>query len=134
MLNIRALLAKMLGRLNTIGTVYTAAWTANSSAANNLKLTDTITLPYGTYVVTLKTPGVTSGYGGIHLEYDNNGTATALDSFSICLGGSFSAESIVINLNPTPLTEYEIWIATSFSASCTYSYKERGGLRAIKIK
>ena len=111
----------------SIGKVYTADWTANSSNNYGLRMTDTMTLPKGTYVVVMKIPYVASGtFGGAQLFY---GSGTLLDSRSICVVGSQQVATVIISL----YAEFTIYIATAGSASCTFNYLERGGLVAIKI-
>lgn len=107
------------------GGVQTASWTANSSNANNVKLTDSIHLTPGTYVITVKYPN-TSATLATAIYY---GTGTLLDSFCISQGIAMSSHSYVINI---PF-EMDIYVVSATSASITYTYKERGGLRAIQI-
>lgn len=107
------------------GGVQTASWTANSSNANNVKLTDSIHLTAGTYVITVKYPGISATLSTA-IQY---GTGTLLDSFCLSAGAAYSSHSYVINIP----SELDIFVATSTSSSITYTYKDRGGLRAIQI-
>ena len=107
------------------GGVQTASWTANSSAANNVKLTDSIHLTAGTYVITVKYPGISATLSTA-IQY---GTGTLLDSFCTSAGAAYSSHSYVINIS----SELDIFVVSATSTSITYTYKERGGLRAIQI-
>lgn len=107
------------------GAVQTASWTANSSNANNVKLTDSIHLTAGTYVITVKFPN-TSATLSTAIQY---GTGTLLDSFCTGQGIAYSSHSYVISIP----SEIDIFVATATSSSITYTYKDRGGLRAIQI-
>ena len=107
------------------GNVYNASWTADSSSANNAKLTDSITLPAGVYVITVKYPNCSTTLY-TQLFYGDN---TLLDSRAIFCGETCSEFTYVYNF----ASQMTIWVAAGMSASCTYSYKERGGLRAVQL-
>ncbi len=111
------------------GGVQTASWTANSSNANNVKLTDSLHLTAGTYVITLKYPAVSANLYTTLFYSRNGGSSTLLDSFTVSQGISCSSHTYVVNI---PF-ELDLWAETATSTSITYTYKERGGLRAIQI-
>lgn len=105
-----------------IGTTYRAAWTATSSSAGSTKVTDSLTLPAGVYVITIKTPVVSSNdlpFGlNITSGQDNNS----------CFRGQ-DIKTFVITLTATTT----IYVDTAFSTSVTYTYIERGYLKATRI-
>lgn len=111
------------------GGVQTASWTANSSSANNVKLTDSLHLVPGTYVITLKYPAVSANLYTTLFYSRNGGSSTLLDSFTVSQGISCSSHTYVVNI---PF-ELDLWAETATSTAITYTYKERGGLRAIQI-
>lgn len=100
------------------GEVYTAAWIANTSTTGT-HLTDSMNLPAGVYIVTINTPIMSSGVlvslsSGAPPYYalDGHGEATQL---------------LVL---PSPQS---IYLQSSSSASITYSYIERGGIKAVRV-
>lgn len=111
------------------GGVQTASWTANSSSANNVKLTDSLHLVPGTYVITLKYPAVSANLYTTLFYSRGGGSNTLLDSFTVSQGISCSSHTYVINI---PF-ELDLWAESATSTAITYTYKERGGLRAIQI-
>lgn len=98
---------------------YTASWIATSSAANNVKLTGSLILPAGTYVVVANLPN-TSTWMAVQLygvaNYYGHGQALQNGTWIITL-----------------TQETEIYLRTASSTSCTYSYTERGRLTAVRI-
>lgn len=107
------------------GGVQTASWTADSSAANNVKLTDSIHLTAGTYVITVKFPNTSATL----LTAITYGTGTLLDSYCIGQGDAYSSHSYVINIP----SEMDVYVVSATSTAIRYTYKESGGLRAIQI-
>lgn len=117
MLNFKRLLTKVLTYLNAIGTVYTAAWIATESHANSTPLTEYVVIPPGTYVIALTAPNMSgsmaiSGIGITGTLVANGSTLTSI--IKISSTGYFRALS-------------------AQSASVTFSYIERGFLRAVRI-
>lgn len=111
-----------------VGTVYTAAWTATSSAANNTQVTESLNLPAGIYIFSLKAPvcSQASVYFGIYpFGLENSSSFTGV-------GGTSSGQTIVtsIGILTQPATVYA---QTNMSTSTTYTYIERGYLKAIRI-
>lgn len=98
---------------------YTASWVATSSAANNVKLTDSLILPAGTYVVVANLPN-TSTWMAVQLY--------GVDSY-YGHGQMLQHGTWIITLTQ----ETEIYLRTASSVSCTYSYTNRGRLTAVRI-
>lgn len=107
-------------KLPPIGTVYYAAWTRSGAvAANDVQLTDSIIMPAGTYIIVATHPAQsawsTTRIVNVPNRYyytNSNGTYTAIETFT---------------------QEVEIMLKTAGSASCTYSFIDRGRLQAIRI-
>lgn len=103
--------------------VLRGAWITSSTAGLNIKLTDTLTLPKGSYLLILTTPGVSSGtlsvgFGGLGSlnryttrEYDN----------AIAYVENVAENSTVYGVS-------------TGSAAVSYNYLERGGILAIRLK
>ena len=106
----------------TIGQVYTASWTATSSNANMQRVSDTITLPAGTYIFNVKIPVVSQ-----------NSVAFCVEPFGIDVGGWFGAGQVVQTYIYTVSQPTTCYIATSMSSATNYTYIERGYLKAIRI-
>lgn len=101
------------------GEVYTAAWIASASSSINYHLTDSISLPAGVYVVTITVP-LASGAMLMSLSSGAPPYYT-LDSLQ---------EATQILVLPSAQS---IYLQSSGSTSITYSYLERGGLKAVRI-
>lgn len=99
------------------GAIYSASWSAASSAANNTALTNSVTIPAGTYVLICYSPiasvDFSIGVAGHYKEMNKNG-----DSFAL-----------IYSCNET----VTFYAQSAQSASVTFSYTERGGLYAIQI-
>lgn len=117
MLNLKKLLTKLCKKVGVIGTIYSAPWLATESHAHSTPLTDYLVLPPGTYVITITAPNMTgsmaiSGIGATGTLAMSGATLTSLVKISDI--GYFRALS-------------------AQSASVTFSYIDRGYLRAIRI-
>ena len=120
MLNLKKLLTKLCAKVGAIGTVYSAPWVATESSAYATPLTEYITLPPGTYILILTAPNISgsmaiSGIG-------------ATGTFGTLVADGSTLTSIV-QISSTG--HYRALSAQS--ASVTFSYIERGFLRAIRI-
>lgn len=115
----------LIGLKDTIGKIYHADWIANSSSANSVPLTNSITLPPGTYIIIGTFPNVATNTAVftcknipvIGLGYAPVGTN--------CLSKTF-----IHTLSETT----EVQLLTGTSNSVTYSNINRGGLDAIRIR
>ena len=117
MLNLKKLLTKVLERLNVVGTVYQASWTATSSSGLNTQLTDDITLPAGTSILVLVSPTISANcsisFGG--------------SSFMFLSAGD---SNVVIYRTSASVT---LHAQTAQSAAVTFTNINRGNLRAVKL-
>lgn len=103
------------------GETYTASWTATSTNANGARVTNSLTLDAGTYLITIKTPV---------LSHDN--CYFGLNSFSLVTSSKYSSQDVrnqVLVL--TQRTTF--YVATDMSLATNYSYIERGYLKARRM-
>ena len=106
-----------------LGNVYSASWTASSSTANGSQLTESITLPPGTYIITGQFPGMsTAGVFGYHNIPNKYCYATA--------DTDCETNTIIITLTETT----QIWLTSATASTMTFTNLERGGLTAIRIR
>ena len=120
-------LYNILNELVNRGQYYAAAWTATSTNSNGARLTDDITLPKGTYILSAKVPVVTSGtFPGVVLKQSGG---TDLENGSLAALGSQMEASFIVKLS----AQKTVYMAVAGSAACSYSYLERGWLRAVRI-
>ena len=125
--SIKKLLVKVLNRIQPIGNTYTASWTATSSNANNVRVTNTLTLPAGTYLFFLKVPVCNQStlYFQVWSGTDDNNYITA--------GNVSGAGQSVFSCVATYSQTTTVYGRTNFSMATTYSYLERGYLKAVRI-
>ena len=109
-----------------IGTFYFASWTASSSAANNVVLTGNITLPAGTYVVCMMVPVISTTNYALALR---DTSSTTVNDNCIHVGIGQSSKTVVVKLT----SQRTVRLMSAQSSSCTFTYKERGGLIAMRI-
>lgn len=111
------------GTIKNTGAVYEAAWIGTSSTQANL--TDSITLPKGTYVIVVTI-----------LVMATEGTGTCVVKFngSVDTGAykkmySYDSKTLIRKLGE----QTSIQVASGASTNVGISYLERGGLKAIRI-
>lgn len=105
--------------VGAIGTFYSASWSATSTSASNARLTNSLTLPAGVYVVTLNLPNTsTNVYAELYPISNHYGQAPALGSLTW-----------VVQL----ASQTTVYARTAMSTSCSYTYTERGRLTAVRI-
>lgn len=100
---------------------YHADWTAGSSNGLNQRLSDSITLPPGVYVIRAALPvlSATPYYA----------TIANVPMFSQLVGFNCASACTIAKLTTTT----EIYIFSGQSTSCTFTYLERGSLDALRI-
>lgn len=107
--------------IDGLGDTYTAAWTATETSAALTDLTETLSLPAGTYLIIGRSPTCSGPVsvelrGSVGSQYwlmDTNQTYTWIRTFS----------------STTPVR-----LATAGSAAVTFANTAGGGLQAIRIK
>lgn len=108
---------------NIIGAFWTASWTATSCSGNNQQMTaKTPPLPSGTYIVEVQVPTVnTSGF--------LCAVAGAAEGNKYVTGGSYAHAAFV-----TQVAEgAQLYVVSATSSSYTFSYINRGWLRATRL-
>lgn len=110
--------------IGAIGTMATASWTGTSSSAYGTNLTGAVTLTKGVYIVTIKTP-VSDITPLIELHDNTNDRTFYYTNIP-------SQESFTIPIELTATTD--IIVRSAASVAISYSYLERGGLFAVRIK
>lgn len=109
-----------------VGDYYYAAWTANSSSANNAALTGNITLPAGTYVVCMMLPVISNSTYFVGL---NDTSHNPIANYCFHGGIGQSSKTVIVKLSASKTMRIE----SGQSAACSFSYLERGGLTAVRI-
>lgn len=109
-----------------LGTRLVGDWTADSSTGNATRLTDSITCTAGTYLITMSYPNIdtTQFVAGLFREanwsiYDN----------AYMIGGSLTEHTIITAFSDTQ----KVFIASAQGASCAFTNKSRGSIRAVKL-
>lgn len=113
---------QIIDRWGEIGTTYKAAWTAASSNASSTKVTDNLTLPAGIYIITIKTPIMSTD----ELPFGLNISQGQEDV-------SFFRSQDMRTFVKIITTTTTIYVDTAFSMSATFTYTERGYLKATRI-
>lgn len=112
--------------IDKIGQLYSAAWSASSSSAGNTRLTNSLALgEKGLYLITLIIPNSDANvYVGFRVEgwgvVQKYAQLGSLGSFT------FPFEAVYDNLS--------IYFDSQQSGSINFSYLERGGLTAVRIR
>lgn len=105
--------------------LYSGSWTATSSSANGVLLTQTITVPRGYYIVILKVPNISGSQFSIKVAVNNT-----IPDNSITVAVNHGMSVFMIKLtNETN----NIVGASAQSARETFTLLERGGIFAMKI-
>ena len=105
-----------------IGTTYKAGWTATSSSAGSTKVTDSLTLPAGIYIITIKIPVCSAN----DLPFGLN-ISQGMEDVSFFRSQDMRTFVKILTTTTT------IYVDTAFSTSVTYTYTERGYLKATRI-
>jgi len=110
-------------------TVLLANWIATQTSANNVKVTDDLSLTEGLWLVILTVPFASSGTPIVRID----GTGSFYSHQFGTTSASGAQTMKVINVDSNGATVYG---ASSSSAVVTYdsSYLSRGGLVAVRIK
>lgn len=105
--------------------IYRANWTANSSSSTGTQLTQKITIPKGLYAFELKEP-FRSTTTAFTYTITLNGSAT---NFYVYSTHAYSG-GIIFAYCPT---DTEVYISSSNSTSVSWTYTDRGWLKAVRI-
>ena len=107
-------------RLNPDKTLYEAAWTATSSNAYGTLLTQKVTVPPGTYIITASLPTISTNTFMAGIEPSAN---------TYINGPMYTKASFVMQL----ASSSQLYMISSGSTACTFSNLGRGGLTALRI-
>ena len=119
---IKKLIQNILGKLTVIGRVYRGNWIASSSSASGTHLTQTLTLPAGTYILLSHTPVISGSDGALLVSL------SALSPPYRLVAG----QDIFLTA-ATFTTQTDVYLQSSASFPVTFSYLERGAIIAIRI-
>lgn len=113
-------LSNVADALSVIGTVYTFAWNKSSAGGTGTAITGEATLPAGTYIIVVQAPVIsattTMQIQGISGKYF---TAQHNHETAVWVGTFNSATAIQLQM--------------AQSGTVTFSYTDRGGMKAIRI-
>ena len=110
-------------------TVLAANWTATQTSANNVKVTDDLSLSEGLWLVILTVPFASSGTPIVRI--DGTGSFYAHQMGTTNASGAQTMK--IVNVDSNGITVYGM---SSSSAVVTYdsAYLSRGGLIAVRLK
>lgn len=109
-----------------LGNRLVGAWTADSSSASNTYLTDEITVSAGTYLIVMSYPDISTTTFVASLY---NRTTSGVYDNSYMLAQSLGTKAIITAFSGTA----NLCIASAQSATCNFTNKNRGSIRAIKL-
>lgn len=115
-------------QLTGIGTMYKGAWIAEETTGIGQRYTDYITIPPGTYIVSVVLPYASVGYG-------NKICIGFSASMAIGTGNTFldAAYGCATMLATFTVTTNLCVISAASSNSATWGYLERGGIAAVRV-
>lgn len=119
-------LYNILAEMVKSGTVLTATWIASSTSATGIKVTNSITLPKGTYLVVARTPYISTGNPLLGLRKTGSEDLAQLMSGT---QGQYAQGVFTVQSSG----DESVALYTSSSFSVTYDALARGSLTAIRI-
>lgn len=120
-------ISELNSKLANIGTYYTGSWTAESSSANNTQLTSKISLPKGSYIIIGCAPVLSASDLPITLK------ATSMADISFVGTYNSIRNRSVIAFAVTVVNDTQVWLATAYSSSTTYTNISDSKIRAVRI-
>lgn len=126
MTSIKSILKNILEWIVGTDRYYAASWTATSSSATGTVLTDTITLPKGTYLIAVGTPYVQGATGLAGLRVGSTTDSSTLVSMPV---NAYTKASYIIQLT----SQQNVYLLTQSSASLTFTAPDRGSLKAVRL-
>ena len=116
-------------RINPQPTAYSAAWKVSSTSSAGTALTNDMSVPAGTYVVTLSVPQVSAATSvGIHGANASGGADLGLNIWANVPSG-YSQVSAIVTLSVAA----KLKGIAGASASVSYSNTTRGGIKAVRL-
>ena len=126
MLDIKALIANILEWIVGTNRYYSANWTATSSNASNIRLTDDMILPKGTYLIAVGSPYIQGATGLAGLQIGTTGDLTTFVSLPV---NTYTRASYIVQLS----SQQTVYLKTQSTASVTFANTERGSLKAVRL-
>jgi hypothetical protein len=112
---------------DVVGAYYKADWTASEAVGISKRLTDTITLPAGTYVVQMGCPYCSDLSMEICIGFS---AKMAIGSGNTFIKACYGTVTMLAKFSATT----NLYVLTAASnTNATWSYLDRGGLAAIRI-
>lgn len=105
---------------------FEAAWTATESSATGTQLTGSVTVPKGTYLVSLASPYI---QGAMILVGIRVNSATDIGSMVSMPTGVYTKASFIMTFS----SDSTIYALTQSAASATFSNTNRGGLKLVRL-
>lgn len=105
---------------------YEASWTATESSATGTQLTDSITVPKGTYLISVASPYV---QGAMILAGIRVNSATDIGSMISMPTGMYTKASFIMTFS----SDSTIYALTQSAASATFANTNRGGLKLVRL-
>lgn len=126
MLSIKSILANILEWIIGTNRYYEASWTATASSASGARLTDSITVPKGTYLIAVGSPYVQSASIAVGLRVNSATDLTTLVTLPV---NAYTKASFILKFT----SDSTIYVLSQSSASCTFTAPARGSLKAVRL-
>lgn len=126
MIDTKVLISKILNWIAGTNRYYSASWTATSSSATGVQLTDSVSLPKGTYLIAVGSPYVTKAAMLAGLKI---GSATDVTTLVHMPVNSYSKASYIVNLTSTS----SVYLVSQSSAATTFTNTDKGSLKAVRL-
>lgn len=112
--------------LSNLGTRFVGAWKSNSSTGNLQRLTDSIELTAGTYLIVASFPTISTSSFVASMCLESTG---GMYDNTLISGGSWTGKAIITAFSNTQ----KVYLASAQGITCNFSNTERGSIRAIKL-
>lgn len=126
MTSLKTILKNILEWIAGTNRYYSASWTATSSSATGTQLTNSVTLPKGTYLIAVGTPYVQGATGLAGLRIGTTTDSSTLVSMPV---NAYSKASYIVQLT----SQQNVYLLTQSSASLTFTAPDRGSLKAVRL-
>lgn len=126
MTSVKLILKNVLEWIIGANRYYSAAWTATSSSATGVQLTNSVSLPKGTYLIAVGSPYVTKAAMLAGLKIGSSTDVTTLVHMPV---NSYSKASYIVNLTSTS----SVYLVSQSSAATTFTNTNRGSLKAVRL-
>lgn len=125
----RSNIVSAINELNIISILY-ATWKASSSAAINVELTNSVSLTPGTWLIIGQNPLCSADGGVLGIAFSDESAASVFPSggytSTVTYNKCFAIATVTANV--------DVMLKSASRTSINYTYTERGGIIAIRIK